>query len=231
MNKLSGGDPPQAGGAEIRYLSERLMKLVLVRHGESETNAGYAIEGPEPHLTERGRRQAGYAAQRARARSYDALYASPMSRALETACALAEATGLSPTVLIDLCEHRELPDFRGLSRSALQARYPSITLPDECREEGWWTGEEELEEALYDRARRTAALLRERHEGTDDRVVLVTHGGFGSALVSVLLGLPPCGYMRFLHYNCAFTRFDLEPGVVQLTKLNCTWHIPPHDRT
>ena len=45
------------------------MKLVLVRHGESAGNVGQAFEGPEPHLTERGRRQAGYAAQRARARS------------------------------------------------------------------------------------------------------------------------------------------------------------------
>jgi broad specificity phosphatase PhoE len=207
------------------------MKLVLVRHGESETNAGYDIEGPEPHLTARGRRQAGYAAERARTRSYDALYASPMSRALETACALAAATGLAPAVLVDLCEHRELPAFRGFSRSFLAGRYPTVALPEECTEEGWWSGEPEGEEELYERAERAAAFLRERHEDTEDRVLLVTHGGFASALLSVLLGLPPCGYMRFWHHNCAFTRLDLDPYVTQLLKLNCTWHLPPHERT
>jgi uncharacterized phosphatase len=207
------------------------MKLVLVRHGESETNAGVAIEGPEPHLTERGRRQAGYAAERAASERYAALYTSPMSRALETACALAAATRLKPRVLVHFCEHRELPEFRGFSRSFLESRYPTITLPDECTEEGWWTGEPEHEEALYERAHQAAALLRERHEGTRDRVLLVTHGGFASAFMSVLFDLPPCGYMRFWHHNCAFSEFHLEPGAVCLVEMNSTWHIPSRDRT
>src|SRR5262245_13875033 len=99
------------------------MILVLVRHGESEGNAGVAFAEAEPHLTERGRRQAAYAAERARLRPYTALYTSPMSRALETASALSGATGLSPIVGVEFCEHRQLAGFRGLSRSALQARY------------------------------------------------------------------------------------------------------------
>ena len=63
------------------------MRLVMVRHGESDGNAGNPYEGAEPHLTERGRRQAQYAAERAKQGPYQALYTSPMSRALETACA------------------------------------------------------------------------------------------------------------------------------------------------
>jgi broad specificity phosphatase PhoE len=207
------------------------MRLVLVRHGESDGNVGNAYEGAEPHLTERGRRQARCAGERAGQRPYQALYTSPMSRALETACALAEATGLSPVVSVHLAEHRELPEFRGFSRSFLESRYPSITLPDECTEEGWWTGIEEHEEALYERAGRAAAWLRERHEATDDRVLLVTHGGFGSALLSVLLGLPPCGHMRFWLGNCSYSVIDVEPELVRLFKLSCTWHIPPEDWT
>jgi broad specificity phosphatase PhoE len=207
------------------------MRLVMVRHGESDGNAGNSYEGAEPHLTERGRRQARYAAERATQRPYQALYASPMSRALETACALAETTGLEPIVRIDLAEFRELADFRGFSRSILESRYPSVTLPDECTEDGWWTGVQEYEEALYERAARAAAWLRERHEATDDRVLLVTHGGFGSALLSIFLGLPPCGYMRFWQANCGYTVIDIEPGAVRLYKLSCTWHIPPEDWT
>jgi broad specificity phosphatase PhoE len=207
------------------------MILVLVRHGESEGNAGSVFTGAEPHLTERGRRQALYAARRAALRPYQALYTSPMSRALETACALAETTGLTPTVLVDLCEQRSLPDFRGFARSELAARYPSVLLPEECTETGWWSAGLEDEETLFRRAARMAAAIRERHERTEDRVILVTHGWFGSALLSTLFDLHPCGYMRFAQHNCAFTRVDLAPDYVCLRKLNSTWHLPPEERT
>jgi broad specificity phosphatase PhoE len=208
------------------------MQLILVRHGESHGNAGTPYEGEEPHLTERGRRQAGYAAERARLRQYQALYTSPMSRALETACILAEATCLEPVVRVEFCEHRELPEFRGFPRSVLDARYPGIPLPEECTEEGWWGHGREEEDAMYERARAAAALLRARHEAESERILLVTHGGFGSALLSVLFGLPPCGYIRFWQDNCAFTRVDLAAGgYARLQKLNCTWHIPAEDRT
>src|SRR5687767_9265811 len=98
------------------------MELTLVRHGESDGNAGVWYDGPEPHLTERGRRQARLAGERARQEPYDVLYTSCMSRALETACALAEATGLEPRVWTRLAEHRGIPEFRGCPRSVLQGR-------------------------------------------------------------------------------------------------------------
>lgn len=207
------------------------MRLVLVRHGESDGNVGNAYEGAEPHLTERGRRQARCAGERARQRPYQALYTSPMSRALETACALSEATRLAPVVRVDLAEHRELPEFRGFSRSFLEQRYPGIALPEECTEEGWWPGVEEAEAALYERAGLAAAWLRERHAATEDRVLLVTHGGFGSALLSVFMGLPPCGYLRFWLGNCSYSVMDVAPEHVRLYKVSCTWHIPPEDWT
>jgi broad specificity phosphatase PhoE len=144
---------------------------------------------------------------------------------------LAETTGLQPIVRIDLAEFRELPDFRGFPRSILESRYPTVELPDGCTEEGWWSGVQEQEEILYERAARAATWLRERYAATDDRVLLVTHGGFGSALLSTFLGLPPCGYMRFWQANCGYTVLDVEPLGVRLFKLSCTWHIPPEDWT
>src|SRR5437870_2165595 len=114
-----------------------MLELTLVRHGESDGNADIPFDGPEPHLTERGRRQARRAAARAGGERYDALYTSCMSRALETACAIAETTGLQPRVWVPFAEWRGLPDFRGCPRSVLEARYPGVALPEECTEEGW----------------------------------------------------------------------------------------------
>jgi broad specificity phosphatase PhoE len=222
-----------AGKEESRRAanSGAAMILVLVRHGESEGNAGVGFAGEEPHLTDRGRRQAVAAARRAAGRRYHALYSSPMSRALETAAAIAEAIGLEPAVFVDCCEHRGLERFRGFPRSLLAQRYPQITLPDDCTEEGWWTGAYEDEAALYARAGRFAAMLRAEHPVVNDRILLVTHGGFGSALLSVLLGLPPCGYLRFDMDNAAFSRIDLAPGFAQVRAINSTWHLPVEDGT
>jgi len=207
------------------------MELTLVRHGQSQNNAGEEIDGPEPHLTAQGRRQAGYAAERARTERFDAFYSSCMSRALETACALAETTGLQPRIWIPLAEHRSLPDFRGCPRGELAQRYPSIDLPEECNEEGWWHHGLEDTDALYERAERMAADLRGLHEERRDHVLLVTHGGFGSALLDVLLGLPPVEYQRFDQHNCAFSRIVVRPHATRLLFLNSTTHLPPEEIT
>jgi 2,3-bisphosphoglycerate-dependent phosphoglycerate mutase len=207
------------------------MELTLVRHGQSQSNIGEWYDGPEPHLTEQGRRQARYAAERVRGMSFDAFYSSCMSRALETACALAESLGMEPSVWVPLAEHRTLPGFRGCPRSDLASRYPRIVLPEECTEEGWWHHGLEDNDALYDRAQRMVADLRALHEETRDRVLLVTHGGFGSALLDVLLGLPPVEYQRFDQYNCAFSEIHVRPDATRLTLLNCTLHLPRHEIT
>src|SRR5205085_6528212 len=68
----------------------------------------------------------------------------------------------------------------------------SVTLPEECTEEGWWHHGPEDEPALYSRARRAADHLLTEHQKAGHRILLVTHGGFGSALLDVLLGLSPC---------------------------------------
>jgi probable phosphoglycerate mutase len=208
-----------------------MMELTLVRHAQSDGNAGTGYDGPEPHLTERGRRQARYAAERARAEPYDYLYTSCMSRALETACALAEATGLQPRVLISLAEWRTLPGFRGCPRSMLEARYPGIALPEECTEEGWWHHGLEDDAAIHERARRVAAELRAQHVEAGHRVLLVTHGGFGSSLLGAFFGLPPCDYQRFAQHNCAFSRLVVGPETTRLVYLNCTAHLPREELT
>jgi broad specificity phosphatase PhoE len=212
------------------------MVLTLVRHGESSGNAGLGFEGPEPHLTERGRRQVQFAAARVReernqGETYDALYTSCMSRALETACALAGAAGLQPCIWVPFAEWRELPEFRGCPRSVLESRYPGVALPEECTEEGWWHHGREDRDQLYTRARQAADYLRSHHEQAGHRVLLVTHGGFGSALLDIFLGLPPCDYARFEQRNCAFSRLILSSGFTRLVFANCRLHLPAAEIT
>lgn len=75
--------------------------IYLVRHAESEGNIGLHFQGHHTSLTEKGRTQAQHVARRASSLDIQALIASPMVRAYDTAQAIAAETGLS----IDVCEH------------------------------------------------------------------------------------------------------------------------------
>jgi probable phosphoglycerate mutase len=79
------------------------MRLLLVRHGLPErvvAESGTA----DPHLTELGRRQAERVVHALAADPVDAIYASTMNRAVETAQPLAEARGLPVVQRDDLRE-------------------------------------------------------------------------------------------------------------------------------
>nr|MBA2364224.1 histidine phosphatase family protein [Chloroflexia bacterium] len=82
------------------------LRLLLVRHGESEANHERRMQGRlDSPLTQRGRRQAGAIATRIAAMGQlDALYASPLRRAFDTARAIAAATSVAPISLPDLME-------------------------------------------------------------------------------------------------------------------------------
>ena len=80
-------------------------QLVLVRHGETEHNLlGIAQGWQDSELSERGRSQVAKLAARLQAFGSDAIYSSPLSRALATAEAIRAVTGLEITVLDELKE-------------------------------------------------------------------------------------------------------------------------------
>ncbi|NBC34663.1 MAG: histidine phosphatase family protein [Alphaproteobacteria bacterium] len=77
----------------------------FMRHGESEANAAERIAGStDSPLTLRGRDQARRAAARLAGTGIAAIYASPQSRALDTARPVAETLGLDLQVIPDIRE-------------------------------------------------------------------------------------------------------------------------------
>jgi len=227
------------------------VELYLIRHGQSANNAteetGQRV--CDPPLTEAGRIQARLVAERLRDLGWTRppprndgnglrltrLYASPMLRALETAEAIRQATGLISYVWADVHEQggiwldsgdgRGQVGLPGIGRAEMRERFPHFVLPVEVREEGWWNRPWEDEASAYARAQRVAEELREL-AGSDERVGIVSHGGFGSFLIDVLLGLPFVAYQRFSHHNTSITRVDLASGAVRLRFSNRTDHLP-----
>ena len=99
-----------------------MLRLILVRHGETEWNAQRRYQGhSDVPLSALGRRQAARAAERLAALKIDAVYTSDLGRALETAEIIAEQRGL------EVCAEPRLRElnfgvFEGLTFDEAQAQ-------------------------------------------------------------------------------------------------------------
>ena len=112
------------------------MRLILVRHGQTEWNAGGRYQGQSNvALSDTGRKQARFLAERFPVRQLDAIYTSDLDRAKETAECVGKRLGLT------VCPEkafRELSfgDWEGLTYQEISSRWPEeaeklFTAPDE----------------------------------------------------------------------------------------------------
>jgi probable phosphoglycerate mutase len=225
------------------------MELILIRHGEPDWFAG-GRGHDDPHLTERGHRQAARLAERARGWSADALWVSPAHRAQETAAPLAEVFGLAPVTYPWLVEARP-PSFEGATPEEVEALFRDSRRRTVAH---WWSGLLDGEDPKAFVARVAdgldAALGRlgatSPRGGTpplwadvprDLRVVIVSHAGTSAAALSHLLGLEqvPWAWERFRLDHAAFgvlRTVAIADGVIfGLASFNDREHHPEDQRT
>src|SRR5690554_970725 len=100
--------------------------LYLVRHGETDWNFEHRIQGAtDIPLNDTGRQQARRTGRLLASRKWDAIVASPLSRAFDTASIIAEEIGLpAPTALAGIVE-RNYGDAEGLTGTEISARFPA----------------------------------------------------------------------------------------------------------
>lgn len=143
-------------------------RVLLVRHGQSEWNAIGRWQGQaDPPLSDLGRRQAREAARAIGA--VDAIWASDLQRAAETAAIISSDLGVGPVVLEPDLRERDAGEYSGLTRSEIEERFPGY-LEARKRPPGW-----EPEEHLLARALRVVHEIGRAVPGGD--VLAVTHGG------------------------------------------------------
>lgn len=141
-------------------------RLLLVRHGESEWNAVGKWQGwADPPLSELGRRQAWVAARAVG--SVDAVVASDLQRASQTAEIIAGEIGIGPVVVDAALRERAAGPWEGRTRHEINAEWPGWLDSGE-RPEGY-----ETDETVLDRVLPALAVL----EAAGDAVLVVTHGG------------------------------------------------------
>ena len=221
------------------------MDLYLIRHAQSTNNAltNRMDRGHDPTLTELGQQQAQCLAAYMHQRYTLAdgrpivLYVSPMWRTLQTAAPVAEALGVTPSVWADIHERGgvyaydpatgEAVGAPGKTRSEMAAEFPSYALPPEVGEDGWWHGNKESRDAAYARAIRVSQALLARAEG-DERIFLVTHGGFMDFLIKTLLNQLPGEHIFYYNRNVSISHVRLKrEGRLLVYYLNRVEHLPP----
>lgn len=122
------------------------LNVLLIRHGQSEWNATGRWQGQaDPPLTDEGRNDARRAAEALGA--FDAVVASTLQRAIETAEALADGIGVGPVLTDPRWMERTAGPWEGLTRPEIEAGWPGH-LAEGGRPAGW-----EADEVLVTRAR------------------------------------------------------------------------------
>ncbi len=250
------------------------MLLYVIRHAQSANNDLYTRTGgsvgrqADPPLTEVGHQQAQllamflsaappepdrnglpligeyYARHDRHGFGLTHLYCSLMTRAIQTAGYVAEATGLSLTALAEIHERGGLHEIDeatgedigvpGPNRAWFQNEFPGLILPDELGEGGWWNRPMETVAEAVPRARAVWATLLTAHRGTADRVAIFTHAGFFQSLMTALfstegaLTAPHLNMtgMGFGMSNTAVSRFEIDEQSIILRYLNRVDFLP-----
>lgn len=158
------------------------MWIYLVRHAQSEANAGIPGAPIDCELTPLGRRQAEATGEWLTRARLNLILCSPYIRALETASAIHRATGAPLEAFPPIHEHHIEP-FPGtwplLGRDALRARFPHLVVPDDFADAGWHHPPE-TDDVTLARMGRALDAVRARFAGDRDRderrICLVSHG-------------------------------------------------------
>lgn len=157
-----------------------MKRIYLVRHGESEANSAHIHGFGDSPLTSSGRAQADYVASRVAKLPIDTIISSSMTRAHETAEAIAAKTGL-PLVVSDLFVECMGPtQIMGKSYTDPDA-VSAITQVDENFGPGYRFNDEENFDDLKERAEKALAYLA-RVEGS--HIAVATHGLFLRVLLA-----------------------------------------------
>ena len=200
------------------------MRLLLVRHGESEWNAAGRLQGQaDPPLSKLGRRQAMHVAARLVDEGVEAVVSSDLERAHDTAAAFARSVGLK---IVDRRDLREvdLGSWTGVSREELERENPELWRRWRIEGIEGWEGGETYAAAMV---RVGAAIQSLAAEYGGRTVVAVTHGGCIRLATCHLLGLPAAELGRIMSIgNASITEFLVEEdGTGRIVRLNDTAHL------
>jgi broad specificity phosphatase PhoE len=196
-----------------------MKRILLVRHGETEWNAQEIFRGRrDVPLNKVGVRQAQLLGDYLEDLKIEAIYSSPLRRALDTAASIAGHHGLTVSVAPDLIDIN-FGAWEGLTHQEVKSRYGELYRR--------WLQEPHLVripdgESLGDvrkRAGSVVAMAVSKHSGA---VVLVSHRVVNKVLICSLLGLDDSHFWDIRQDLAGITVFEHQSGRFILLQHNDT---------
>jgi probable phosphoglycerate mutase len=162
-----------------------MTRLIVWRHGNTDWNAVNRVQGQlDVPLNDLGREQAASAAPLLAALRPDAIVASDLRRAADTAAALVALTGL-PVRTDPRLRERYYGQWQGLTMTEVAQRFPT----EHTR---WRAGEQDPGcevESLDELGKRVGTALQDAADGVPGgTIVVATHGGGARQGCGYLLG-------------------------------------------
>lgn len=181
------------------YLIEGRVLVCVVRHGQTDWNIVKRLQGRENvPLNDAGRAQARSAALLFKSIaeggvSFGTVFSSPLTRACDTASAIASSIGLDGIVTVENLIERDYGSLSGLTLDERRKKYPR--------------GERQANdvESVPSAAARMLSAIDEMLEISDRHTVIgVTHGGMINAVYSRLTS-GEIGTGKTLTVNCSLS--------------------------
>lgn len=196
-----------------------------MRHGETEWNATRRYQGrSDIPLSEVGRAQARAVREALRDHSFDAIYASDLQRAIETASIVAEPHGLSVESDPRIREF-DFGAWEGLTWPQIVERWPEFaehgaTAAKLYRPEGG--------ERFEDVCARVQSFLDDLRRTPHENVLVVTHAGVLHAMLDVLgsaIEDRPGDGLSVSFSQASVTKIAMTRDQVRLITLNDVSHL------
>ncbi len=199
-----------------------MTKLILTRHGETVWNVEKIYRGrTDVNLDEVGIKQAGLLGKYLSNWELEAIYSSPLKRALDTANTIARYQKVSVQIAEGLIDF-DYGKWQSLPEQEVKRLYPALhnewhNNPHKVR----MPGGESLEN-VRERAIGVVNEVLSRYQGN---IVLVSHRVVNKVLICSLLGLDNSHFWNIKQDVCGITIFNYADGRFVLTRHNDTSHL------
>jgi probable phosphoglycerate mutase len=196
-------------------------RLFLARHGETIWHAENRYAGrTDIALTDKGKQQAVRLAQWAAGANIQAVWSSPLSRAIETATPVADALGL-PLQIDDRLLELDFGRGEGLTASEMEAAMPEVlTAFREDPVHHHFPGGEDPAAA----AERGLTALRSIAAAAplNGPVLVVAHSTLLRLILCLALDIPLSRYRDVfpVFHNCTVTEVGIKDPVISLLSFN-----------
>ncbi|MEP7201186.1 MAG: histidine phosphatase family protein [Ilumatobacteraceae bacterium] len=194
------------------------MELLLIRHALPIRREGVGAPA-DPELSADGRAQAEHLATYLSSEHLDAIYASPLHRACETAAAIAAHHPLDVQICDGVAEFDRLsPDYIPTEelKAANDPRFHAIV-------NGEWTSDDESADEFRCRVVSTIERLIDAHPG--QRIAVVCHGGVINGYLCHVLALPNPGGFFYPNYTSINRVGAARGGIRSVVTINETSHL------